>query len=198
MITIKYSISDVKEFQCGNLSLNAIKIDVPNTIDEMMKKAAPIAITLCIIMFVTMILKTTLNHTVVVHPLAIFIGFIIGFIMLPIHEWLHAIVYPRDAAVTIGKIKGKMIFVALASYPIKRKRFILMCLLPFILGIVPLLAFVFSPAEHRVFNGLMFGMACMGMVSPFPDVYNVISVLKYSKPNDKIMFYEDDIFRISN
>ena len=32
--------------------------------------------------------------------------------------------------------------------------------------------FIVSPAEYRELNGLMFGMSCMGMVSPFPDVYN--------------------------
>ena len=43
----------------------------------------------------------------------------------------------------------------------------------------------------------MFGMACMGIVSPFPDVYNVILVLKQTKNTDKIMFYGDDVYRIS-
>lgn len=95
-----------------------------------------------------------------------------------IHEWLHGIVYPRNAPVTIGKITGKISFVALASYPLKRRRFIVMCLLPFVLGIIPLLIFIVSPAEYRELNGLMFGMSCMGMVSPFPDVYNVFIVLK--------------------
>ena len=45
--------------------------------------------------------------------------------------------YPRNALVTIGKITGKISFVALASYPLKRRRFIVMCLLPFVLGIIP-------------------------------------------------------------
>ncbi len=198
MITVKPVITDVKEFQRGNLPSNAVRIDTPNNIDEMMKKSAPIAVVLCVTMFVAMFLKTILNHTIVVQPVAVFIGFVAGFILLPVHEWLHAVVYPKDATVTIGKVKGKIIFVALASYPMERMRFILMCLLPFVLGIVPLLVFLFSPAENRVLNGLMFGMAGMGMGSPFPDVYNVLAVLKCSEQNDNIMFYEDDIFKISS
>lgn len=90
-----------------------------------------------------------------------------------------------------------MTFVALASYPLKRFRFIVMCLLPFVLGLLPLIFFIFSPAEYRIFNGIMFGMACMGMVSPFPDVYNVILVLRKAKKNDAIMFYQDDMYKIS-
>ena len=103
----------------------------------------------------------------------------------------------QEADVTIGRIKGKTTFVALASYPLKRNRFILMCLLPFVLGLVPFILFVISPAEFRVFNGLNFGMACMGMVSPFPDVFNVLAVLRNFEKSDSIMFYKNDMYKIS-
>ena len=197
MIKLKMSIEDINEYQTGILPENAVKIEIPQSIDEMMKKAAPIAVILCVLMFATMLCKTIVSKRVVVSPIFIFIGFCIGFVLLVVHEWLHGIVYPKDASVTIGKIKGKITFVALASYPLKRSRFIVMSLLPFILGIVPLLIFIFSPAEYRELNGLMFGMAGVGMVSPFSDVYNVIVVLKNANKKDAIMFYKDDIYKIS-
>ena len=196
MIKLKMSIEDINEYQTGILPENAVKIET-QSIDEMMKKAAPIAVILCVLMFATMLYKTIVSKTVVVSPIFIFIGFCIGFVLLVVHEWLHGIVYPKDASVTIGKIKGKITFVALASYPLKRSRFIVMSLLPFILGIVPLLIFIFSPAEYRELNGLMFGMAGVGMVSPFPVVYNVIVVLKNANKKDAIMFYKDDMYKVS-
>ena len=110
---------------------------------------------------------------------------------------MHAIVYPKEAQITIGKLKGKMVFVALASYPLNRARFILMCLLPFLLGVIPLTLFLLASPHATVFNGLVFGMACVGMVSPYPDVYNVILVMRQSSRNDKIMFYGDDLYKIS-
>lgn len=143
-----------------------------------------------------MLCKIIINKTVVISPVFILIGFCLGFALLVIHEWLHGIVYPRRAVVTIGKIKGKISFVALASYPLKRSRFIVMCLLPFVLGIIPLLIFIVSPAECRELNGLMYGMACMGMISPFPDVYNVIVVLKNANKKESIMFYKDDMYKV--
>ena len=197
MIKVRLSISDINKYQKGNLPDNAIKIETPESIDEMMKKSAPIAVILCMLLFATMLCKIILSGTVVISPLFILIGFIIGFVLLLGHEWLHGIVYPKEADVTIGRIKGKVTFVALASFPLKRFRFIVMCLLPFILGLVPLIFFIFCPAEYKIFNGIMFGMACMGMVSPFPDVYNVILVLRKTKRNDAIMFYQDDIYKIS-
>ncbi|MCQ2534382.1 MAG: DUF3267 domain-containing protein [Clostridia bacterium] len=197
MIKLKISIDDINEYQTGILPENAVKIETPQSIDEMMKKAAPIAVILCLLMFTTMLCKTIVNKTVVVSPIFIFVGFCIGFVLLVVHEWLHGIVYPIDASITIGKVKGKITFVALASYPLKRSRFIVMSLLPFVLGIIPLLIFIVSPAECKELNGLMFGMACMGMISPFPDVYSVIVVLKNANKKDAIMFYKDDMYKVS-
>lgn len=43
----------------------------------------------------------------------------------------------------------------------------------------------------------MFGMSCMGMVSPFPYVYNVFIVLKNANKKDAIMFYKNDMYKVS-
>ena len=179
MIKIVWSIKDINKYQTGNLPDNAIKIETPKSVDELMKKALPIAVILCVLLFAAMLGKTIVCKVVVISPIFILVGFALGFLLLIIHEWLHGIVYPKDADVTIGR------------------RFILMCLLPFVLGVVPFILFLISPAEFRVFNGLNFGMACMGMVSPFPDVYNVLTVLRRSEKNDSIMFYKNDMYKIS-
>ena len=44
----------------------------------MMKKAAPIAAVLCVLMFVTMLCKTVMNKTVVISHVFILIGFLPG------------------------------------------------------------------------------------------------------------------------
>lgn len=196
MITFKPVIEDLKEYQRGNLPENAVRLDTPRSMDKMLKKAAPIAAVLCIVLFLAMFIKTIVNHDLVINPIAVVFGFIIGFLLLAVHELLHAVIYPKEAIVTVGKMKGKLVFVALASFPISRQRFILMSLLPFVLGIIPLLAFIISPSEYKIVNGLTFGMAGMGMVSPYVDVFNVIIVLCQAKKTDKIMFFEDDLYKI--
>ena len=197
MIKFVKTIDNISEYQCGELPTTAEKLDAPATTEDMMKKSIPIAIALCLIMFLTMFIKIFMSKSRAIFPPMVLGGCFLGFLLIIVHEWLHAIVYPKEANVTIGKLKGKMVFVALASYPLKRIRFIFMCLLPFLLGIIPLVLFIVSSPQETVFNGLMFGMACMGMVSPYPDVYNVILVLKQTKSTDKIMFYGDDVYRIS-
>lgn len=196
---IKYVkiIDNIGEYQCGKLPATAQRLDAPATTEEMMRKSAPIAVILCAVMSLIMCMKAFASKSMVVFLPAVLGGFFLGFLFLIIHEWLHAIVYPGKAAVTIGKLKGRLVFVALASFPLKRSRFIVMCLLPFLLGVIPLILFVLSSPRNTIFNGLLFGMACMGMISPYPDVYHVILVLQQSKNTDKILFYRDDIYRIS-
>lgn len=196
MIILKNTIDNVEIYQTGDLPSNAEKLETPETMNDLMKRAFPIATILCCSLFVTMFIKTYISHKVVVSPLFIALGFGIGFLLLILHEWLHAIVYPNSATVTIGKLKGKILFVALASYPLKRSRFILMNLLPFILGIIPLVTFIISPADYTILNGILFGLASIGMVSPYLDVYNVITVIKQTNRNDSIMFYKNDLYKI--
>ena len=82
MIKLKMSIEDISEYQTGILPKNAVKIETPQNIEEMMKKAAPIAAVLCILMFVTMLCKTVMNKTVVISHVFILIGFCLGFCVL--------------------------------------------------------------------------------------------------------------------
>lgn len=60
--------------------------------------------------------------------------------------------------------------VALASYPISRGRFILMSLLPAVLGVVPLILFLISPETNKALNGVLFGLMIMGLISPIPTI----------------------------
>ena len=52
-------------------------------------------------------------------------------------------------------------------------------------------------SHYREVKGLMFGMSCMGMVSPFPDVYNVFIVLKNANKKVAIMFFKNDMYKVS-
>lgn len=197
MIKFKMNIDNIEEYQNGDLPINAVKLQTPTT-TEMQKKAFPIAVVLCLILCIAMFCKTYFNHMKVIEPVGILIGFILGFMLLGIHEYLHAVVYPKKANVTIGKLKHKFLVVALASYPLKQIRFIIMCLLPLILGLIPLSVFIFSSPNSVTFNGIMFGMAGVGLVSPYPDIYNVLIALKQTKKDDSIMFYKDDMYRITD
>ena len=63
MIKIVWSIKDINKYQTGNLPDNAIKIETPKSVDELMKKALPIAVILCVLLFAAMLGKTIVTVT---------------------------------------------------------------------------------------------------------------------------------------
>lgn len=186
---------EIEKYQKGELNSKAVKMKMPTTMNKMMTKALPFLIPAFIIMFALMNIKTSINQQNVINRLFILIGAIIGFALLLVHEVLHAIVYPKDVNTYVG-IAKPITFVALASYPLSKKRFIVMCLLPYMLGIIPLIVFLLSPAYLRELNGVLFGMACMGMASPYPDAYTVYQVIKQVPKNKKVQYYGEDIYYV--
>ena len=170
---------------------------MPKTLNEMMIKALPFVIPSILIIFISMFLKTTYARQVVIAPVAVILGFICGVLALPVHELLHAIVYPSKSAVVIGFVPKQFAAVALASYPLRRGRFILMCLLPYLLGIIPITLFCISPPTATGMNGFLFGLSIMGLTSPYVDSYNVYQVLRETSKSYSIQFYGDDLYVIS-
>ena len=187
--------NEIEKYQKGKLDSNAIKMKMPETMNKMMVRAFPFVIPALIIMFLAMYLKGHINNQIVVYKPYMFIGLIIGFFLSIIHELLHAIVYPKGVNTYIG-IAKPVTFVALASYPLNKERFILMCLLPYILGIVPLIIFFLSSSNNLLFNSIIYGIAFVGMVSPYPDAYNVYQVIRQVPKGKKVQFYGDDTFYI--
>ena len=182
----------MKDYQVGELSKIAKKMNMPTTSKEMMIKALPFIIPALVILFLSVYFK---SGEFFLLRLYIIIGVLLGFLALIIHELLHAIVYPKNANVYIG-IAKPITFVALASYPLKKEKFILMCLLPYILGIIPLILFWIMPITDMKIHSILFGLSAMGLGSPYPDLFNVYQVLKQTPKNCKIQFYKDDTYYI--
>lgn len=168
---------------------NKKMISITNDKENIQVKAIPICIFLVILCIAVLFLKV-FNSAISIKPLFLILGFLIGFLLLIVHEILHGIVYPKNVNVSIGFIKP-ITFVALASYPMSKKRFIIMCLLPFILGIIPMLIFILL--NNSTICDLSFGMMCMGLISPYPDVYNVFQVIRKVPKGKNVLFYKDTL-----
>lgn len=177
---------EIKKYQSNDLKCEKIKIS--NDKENIQVKAIPIAILLVVMCNIILFVKT-FKFSLIINPIFILIGVLIGGLLLFIHELLHAIVYPKNAIVTIGFIKP-ITFVALGSYPMSKKRFILMCLLPFVLGIIPLIIFILT--NNNIICSIMFGMMCIGIISPYPDVYNILKIIKVPKGKE-ILFEEEKL-----
>ena len=176
---------DIKKYQ--KFSTNVKMIDISGDNDNIQIKAIPICIVLIFLCNILLFFKV-FNSSIKINPFFLIIGFLIGILLLFVHEVLHGIVYPKNVNVSIGFVKP-ITFVALTSYPMTKRRFILMCLLPFALGIIPLILFFLL--NNSIICCLLFGIMCVGIISPYPDVYNVIQVIRKVPKNKKVLFYED-------
>lgn len=141
-----------------------------------------------------MLLKTFLADEKVINIGFLFVGVIIGLLLLIVHELLHAIAFPKNATVHIGIMPKSLTAVALSSSPVKRNRFIFLSLLPIILGLIPLVIFCFSSNNLKELNGILFGMSIMGMISVYPDIYNVFNILKEVPKNATIQNNKNETY----
>lgn len=174
------------DFPTSDIPQNAKRLNAEEDMKKMQIKALPFMIPSFLILLICMFLKTFIAGEKIVNILFIFIGVIIGILLLIVHELLHAIAYPKNAIVYIGIMPKSFTAVALSSSPVKRNRFIFLSVLPIILGVIPLIVFYFSNNDFKELNGLMFGMAIMGMISVYPDFYNIFHVLKQVPKNATI------------
>ena len=185
---------DLGRYQQGNLPARAKKMDMPEDMDELMIKAIPFQLIAIVIITVSVFVKVSLTKEFPFTPISVVIGFVIGFPSMIIHELLHAIVFPKEATVYVGIYPKSFAAVALSSCPLKRWRFVLMSLLPIVLGIVPITLFLVLPAELKVVNGIMLGMSMMGLTSPAVDFYNVYKVFRETPRGCILQFHGDCLY----
>jgi hypothetical protein len=180
-----------QEFRPETLPKSSIKIDIP---DKSMYVSFVFAIPFIIICLLSLFLKAHIyNEFPVNRPYAL-VGIILGISLCTVHELLHAIVYPRNYTAYIGINAKRLMFYMSCSAPLKKRRFILMSLLPTVLGIIPLLLFIISPIEYKIFNAIIWPIAMVGLVSPCPDYLNVYHVLKEVPNNSYIQDGDDGIY----
>lgn len=152
---------------------NAKILNIP---ENNMKVSLIFAIPFIIICFGLIFVKKNMMNDFPMIRHIIPIGIILGILCCFFHELLHAIPQSKRAKVYIGFIPSKFMFYMKCKEPLSKRRFILMSLLPVILGIIPLIIFMFS--NNQAINSIMWPMAMIGLVSPSPDYLNVYYVLK--------------------
>lgn len=103
-------------------------------------------------------------------------GILLGILCCMLHELLHAVLQPQGATAYIGFIPSKFMFYMKCKEPLSKRRFIVMSLLPAVLGVIPMAAFL--GCEQPMLNSIFWPMAMIGLVSPAPDYLNVYHVLK--------------------
>lgn len=105
------------------------------------------------------------------------IGIILGLLLMPAHEILHAICYKKGQVVYVGICLKKFAAFAVCHEPISRRRFVVMSLMPTLAGIIPLIIFLICPA-NEIISGICIPVGIMGMISPMPDYMDIHIICK--------------------
>lgn len=171
---------------------NAIKIREG---DGFIKRAIPFGILPMMICMVAAVMKAYFNKEPPVSPVYLIPAIAIGFIIaIPLHEFAHAVCYPKEATVWVGLCIRKMAAYAISYYPLTKNRFIGMSIAPAVLGIIPLIGFFFIPITMKPLLTICMVSAFMGLISPAPDYMDITSVLKKVPPHALICDSQDGLY----
>ena len=154
---------------------NAVKI---RDAEGFIGKALPFGIAPMALCMLAVFLKAFINKEPPISPIFLIPAFLLGFIIaLPLHEFAHAVCYPKEATVWVGLCVRKMQAYAISYYPLTKGRFIGMSLAPAVLGIIPLIGIILIPITMKPLLTICIVSAFMGLISPAPDYMDIMSVL---------------------
>lgn len=180
-----------REFDDEPLPGNAKRLERP---DDILKASLPYGIVPGLICFLAVMLKAWSSGDFIFKPWFIPLSFVIGFLLIPVHEYLHAVCYPREATVFVGLCLKKVAAYAVSFYPISRGRFVVMSLAPVVLGIIPLVIFILCPADMKAVLTVCVVPSFMGLISPSPDYMDVILVLRQVPRGARIQASNEGLF----
>lgn len=145
--------------------------------DNIFLSSLPYGIIPLLICFAIIYIKWHWLGTKTVYPVVVPFGILLGLLLMPVHELLHAICYCKGQTVYIGISIEKLAAFSVCHEKISRSRFIIMSLMPVSLGIIPLAVFLIAPSSP-VISAICVPMGIMGILSPMPDYMDVHIVLK--------------------
>ncbi len=136
--------------------------------------------------FGAMLWKARLLGQFPLNPWFIPAGILLGLLLIPVHELLHGACFPKGRTVYIGITPEKLAAFAVCHAPLPRWRFVVMCLLPTVLGLVPLAIFLLAPGPWGSVRGICWPLAVMGLLSPMPDYMNISCVLRQTPQKARV------------
>lgn len=180
-----------KEIKEKSISKSAVLIDRPN---DIIKTSIPYMVVPCIICFIAVFIKKELSDEFIFNLWFMPLSFIIGFIVaMPLHEFLHAVCYPKGAKVYIGVSLKQLRAYAASSVELSRERYIIMSLMPSITGILPLACFMVCPITMKWLMTICIVPSFMGLISPAPDYMDVFLILRKVPKGAVIQATEDGL-----
>lgn len=108
---------------------------------------------------------------------ALFCGVVLAIPFLFVHELLHALCCPKGSVVNMYWSTAGISLIP--TCPIKKKRYIIMALLPtLVLGIVPLVVWLCITSMNVTLGSIIFAFSIGSLSMSIGDIFNVLVALK--------------------
>ena len=166
----------VREMAEKSIPEDAVLIDRP---PDVVKASIPYMVLPCLVCFAALFLKKKAADGPIVDLWSMPLSFLIGFfVAMPLHEFLHAICYPKGARVYIGVSLKRLRAYAVSSAALSRERYILMSSASSIPGILSLIVFLLCPIAMERLMTVCIVTSFLGLISPAPDHMDVLLLLR--------------------
>lgn len=166
---------------CGKYDKNALeKAAVPDaavefSINQSNKRILLYAVMLTILAVAAPRLRFYFGMSINILPA--FIGMALSLVLLPVHELIHSLCYPKGA--TVFAYRNGLKIQLHSTTAISKQRFILFLIMPvLVLGIAPLLVWFFLPAGATFFNGFLYGFAFSGIGISIGDIVTLATAVR--------------------
>ena len=174
---------------------NAVEFGIVSDLKKEFVRGSVILLPLFVLMVILTMFKVKEYDYHLKMDLHLILSFVLAMLAIHfltyVHEFIHALFYPREALKTIWRAKEEGAYFVYCEEMIDRNRFIVMCLAPmFILGIVPFVLWLVLPAMLPMPYDMTLAFVIWIMtIMAMGDVANVYHVLKEVPDGAKIFNY---------
>lgn len=166
-------------------NLPAAKVrDRSHALPEVTGKSAVLLVPIIALLLAVLTVKSRFLTGLLLDRRFLLVGLICGFLLFPIHELLHAVCF----------LKGSTVYLFYTAYglgttclsPVPKSRFVFLNVFPsLILGVLPLIVFLFVPKELSALSSILFGISFVNIGASYADYRNVINLMQV--PRDAVI-----------
>ena len=122
---------------------------------------------------------------------AVIVSIILGQVLAYLHEFIHAILYPREAEKTIWKDEKHGAYFVYCDVEITKTRFVILCIAPsIILGIIPFFVwYMIAPFLQTVWTCCIMILTWIMTIMSMGDFANIFNAIKQVPNNARIFNY---------
>lgn len=187
-IKFKGKYTDEKQIKTGYLPKDAVIFKEPNTIIKAFIMGGIISIPIIILISIGIIIKVNIRN---IKPIIFVYTGIISFILMYVHEIIHALCFPKEAEKQIWtKFKEGALFIY-CNETLSKKRFIWMCAAPnVILGVIPYILFIIGAFDFNSNISNIIALTSWIMISSgIGDYLNIYNTIRQVPKGGKILNY---------